>query len=48
MIKIDVIPEGGFPVICAWCGKFIRWEETPNSHGICSDCKMRLLSKMRT
>ena len=37
-------------VICAWCGKFIRFEDAPGdkppklpiSHGICSKCKEKV------
>ena len=37
-------------VICAWCGKFIRFKDAPGdeppkkpvSHGICKDCKRKL------
>jgi hypothetical protein len=39
-----------FIVICAWCGKFIRFKDAPGddapklpiSHGICPDCKEKL------
>jgi len=37
-------------VICAWCGKFIRFKDVPGdtpprlpiSHGICAECKEKL------
>ena len=37
-------------IICAWCGKFIRFKGVPGdippknpiSHGICPNCKIRL------
>lgn len=37
-------------VICAWCGKFIRFKDSPGdtppkdpiSHGICPECKRKL------
>ena len=41
-------------VICAWCGKFIRFKDAPGdklpkipiSHGTCPECKEELETEM--
>jgi len=46
MIKINVIPEGGFPVICAWCGEICHYSTIFGSHGICETCKKGALKEL--
>lgn len=36
-------------LICAWCGRLIRWIETTNgrnSHGICRSCYEKQIGKL--
>lgn len=41
MTKINIQPEGSFPVICAWCGKICNYSTVMGSHGICFACKAK-------
>lgn len=45
MTKIDVIPAGPFPVICAWCKKVVGFSAIGDSHGLCRECGKRLLEE---
>jgi len=36
-----------YPVLCAWCGKVIRRDgQTPDSHGVCSKCKQKMIKEI--
>jgi len=33
-------------IVCAWCGKILREGIEPTSHGICVECKDKVLSSL--
>jgi hypothetical protein len=47
--------QGFYVVVCAWCGKHLRWMERQGnapdapagqtSHGICADCAAHVLQQ---
>ena len=37
-----------YKVLCAWCGKTIRYVDYADSHGICDDCYRRVLDDTRS
>ena len=41
MTKINVQPEGSFPVFCAWCGGVCNYSTIMGSHGICRPCRVK-------
>gem|GEM_PF-3808907 len=36
-----------YPVICAWCKQIIRYSTVQGSHGICEDCKNKMLAELK-
>ena len=38
---------GDMKVICAWCGKVLQEGDEPISHGICPECKEKLLKEVK-
>ena len=38
---------GPYPVICAWCGRILRYGPVAHSHGICRECARGLMAEFR-
>lgn len=35
-------------IVCSWCGKLIKPGSPPTSHGICAECKRKVLAGIKT
>lgn len=34
-----------YPVYCSWCNEVYKYKDTPNSHGICPKCYIKVLAQ---